>query len=124
MEIEVLTEDFTSIAQTKTVTPFIKSKELFHVKFDNAVPILPCTWYYAKFSLLVSFINVTSNEIKLNFHLCTNILHQQGPPTGESTSCACRQGPIVVECGDDKVQFTFEEPESNQLPEISFTLTY
>ena len=54
MEIEVLTEEFLSIAKTNQITPHINPGEEFHVRFDYPVPILPCTWYYAKFSLMVS----------------------------------------------------------------------
>jgi len=95
MEIELLTEDYYQIAKAEVVTPVIRGPETFHVKFNEPVPILPCTWYNAKFSLL-------------------------GPPTGQSQKiCSSKQ----IRCGDhDNVMFRFEEPDSNQLPEISFTL--
>jgi hypothetical protein len=54
MDIELLSENFCPIASTTQITSVIKTSEIFHVNFENPVPILPCTWYHAKFSLLVS----------------------------------------------------------------------
>ena len=53
MDIALLTEDYFEIAGTTQVTPVINHGDLFHVKFDSGIPILPCLWYMAKFSLLV-----------------------------------------------------------------------
>ena len=55
MEIELLTEDLYTIAKAKQVSPVIKHDNIFHINFENPVPILNCTWYFAKFTLLVSF---------------------------------------------------------------------